>query len=244
MADAEKVYRPHPRDLPTYDQATSEELRRITQNHSWNYSLFDCYLTSCCLPCLAFGKTQSRLRDPTLQSYDSINGDYYQDPEKGSSKAPPLDLSADGGLNGSRIVRGTAIENANFDTAGLSHDEYLSLFNLAVHNLAVQEYIDFTNAADPSSMDFRKAMFPDVQQFDRFFESPGLEHRSGEKGGQPTTVFHALRSWVGNGTAPDTLPVEFSGGNGTPYIRNLCPYPAQAKYIGGDVSSANSYRCE
>lgn len=31
--------------------------------------------TSCCLPCLAFGKTQSRLRDPTLQSYDSINGD-------------------------------------------------------------------------------------------------------------------------------------------------------------------------
>ncbi|GAA90421.1 feruloyl esterase [Aspergillus luchuensis IFO 4308] len=127
-------------------------------------------------------------------------------------------------------------KNANFDTAGLSHDEYLSLFNLAVHNLAVQEYIDFTNAADPSSMDFRK--------FDRFFESPGLEHRSGEKGGQPTTVFHALRSWVGNGTAPDTLPVEFSGGNGTPYIRNLCPYPAQAKYIGGDVSSANSYRCE
>lgn len=47
-------------------------------------------------------------------------------------------------------------KNANFDTAGLSHDEYLSLFNLAVHNLAVQEYIDFTNAADPSSMDFRK----------------------------------------------------------------------------------------
>ena len=34
----------------------------------------------------------------------------YQDPEKGLLKAPPLDLSADGGLNGSRIVRGTAIE--------------------------------------------------------------------------------------------------------------------------------------
>ena len=30
--------------------------------------------------------------------------------EKGLLKAPPLDLSADGGLNGSRIVRGTAIE--------------------------------------------------------------------------------------------------------------------------------------
>ncbi|RAH58507.1 tannase-domain-containing protein [Aspergillus piperis CBS 112811] len=130
-------------------------------------------------------------------------------------------------------------KNASLDTAGLSHDEYLSLFKLAV-----QEYSDFMNSADPDSMEFRKAMFPDVQHFDRFFESPGLEHRSGEKGGQPTTVFHALRSWVGNGTAPDTLPVEFSGGNGTTYIRNLCPYPAQAKYIGGDVSSANSYRCE
>ena len=34
----------------------------------------------------------------------------YQDPEKGLSKAPPLDLSADGGLNGLRIVRGTAVE--------------------------------------------------------------------------------------------------------------------------------------
>ncbi|GKZ25423.1 hypothetical protein AbraIFM66951_000633 [Aspergillus brasiliensis] len=81
MADAEKVYRAHPRDLPTYDQATSEELRRLTQNTDWNYSLFDCCspgtlcFTSCCLPCLAFGKTQARLRDSTLQSYDPINGD-------------------------------------------------------------------------------------------------------------------------------------------------------------------------
>lgn len=43
-------------------------------------------------------------------------------------------------------------KNASSDTAGLSHDEYLNLFNLAV-----QEYSDFMNAADPDLTEFRKA---------------------------------------------------------------------------------------
>ncbi|PYH38092.1 uncharacterized protein BO87DRAFT_382984 [Aspergillus neoniger CBS 115656] len=126
-------------------------------------------------------------------------------------------------------------KNAKFDTAGLSHDEYLSFFNLAVT-------IHIPTRGTEIYYDNVKAKFPDVQQLPRFFESPDLGHRSGGKGGQPTTVFAALRRWVENGTAPDTLPVEFSGGNGTTYSRIPCPYPAQAKYIGGDVSSVNSFR--
>jgi hypothetical protein len=31
--------------------------------------------TSCCLPCLTFGKTQARVQDPTLQNYSSINSE-------------------------------------------------------------------------------------------------------------------------------------------------------------------------
>ncbi|KAE8382461.1 Tannase/feruloyl esterase [Aspergillus bertholletiae] len=157
--------------------------------------------------------------------------------------------------------------NASFDAATLSREEYLEFFHLAV-----QQYSDIMNAADPDLTTFRKAggklityhgmidpsiptkgtefyynsvqeAFPDAPEFYRFFESPGLAHCSGGKGGQPTTVFDALRDWVENGTAPETLPVEYTGPNGETLARFLCPYPAKAQYMGGNVSLADSFRC-
>jgi feruloyl esterase len=85
--------------------------------------------------------------------------------------------------------------------------------------------------------------FPDVHDFYRLFESPGLGHCSGGQGGQPTTVFDALRVWVENGTAPETLPVAYPGLNGTMQNRILCPYPKLARYVGGNVSSVDSFKC-
>ncbi|PYH81059.1 PLAC8-domain-containing protein [Aspergillus uvarum CBS 121591] len=81
MADTQKVYRPWPAEPPTYQHANSEDIQKVTHNKEWNYSLFDCCspaslcLTSCCLPCLAFGKTQARVQDPKLEGYSSVNGD-------------------------------------------------------------------------------------------------------------------------------------------------------------------------
>ncbi|KAK1147066.1 hypothetical protein N8T08_001805 [Aspergillus melleus] len=81
MADTEKVYRPHPAAPPTYNQVNSAEVQHVTYNKDWNYSLCDCCspaslcLTSCCLPCLTFGKTQSRLQNPKLEGYSAINGE-------------------------------------------------------------------------------------------------------------------------------------------------------------------------
>ncbi|KAE8148914.1 Tannase/feruloyl esterase, partial [Aspergillus avenaceus] len=87
-----------------------------------------------------------------------------------------------------------------------------------------------------------QALTPDIKEFWRFFESPGLGHCSMGLGGQPTTVMKALREWVENGTAPATLPVQYPK-LGKGLTRMLCPYPAQATYIGGDISVAESFRC-
>ncbi|KAK1140290.1 hypothetical protein N8T08_010493 [Aspergillus melleus] len=80
MADpTDKVYRAWPQDPPTYQQGNTDRSRDITQSRQWNYSLFECCspgllcFTSFCLPCLTYGKTQSRIRDPSLQTYSSIN---------------------------------------------------------------------------------------------------------------------------------------------------------------------------
>lgn len=70
-----------------------------------------------------------------------------------------------------------------------------------------------------------------------------MGHCAGGNGGQPKTVFDALRSWVENGTAPDTLPIEFCGKDGALQERILCPYPSKAVYQGGDSSAVESFRC-
>ncbi|OJJ94948.1 hypothetical protein ASPACDRAFT_37114 [Aspergillus aculeatus ATCC 16872] len=186
---------------------------------------------------------------------------------------PGSDISSYGSVPGQKSTQADVwfnlfvAKNASFETNKMTRAEYERAFHLAS-----QEYTDFMDAADPDLSEFRKAggklityhgmadpsiptkdtefyynavtdLFPDVQEFYRFFEAPGLGHCSGGVGGQPITTFDALRQWVENGTAPETLPVEYAGSDGAKQSRILCPYPAQAKYIGGDASSAESFRC-
>ncbi|KAJ6183702.1 hypothetical protein N7519_005003 [Penicillium mononematosum] len=80
MADpTQKVYRAWPSSPPTYQQANTGS-SDVTQSREWNYSLFDCCspstlcLTSCCLPCLTYGKTQTRIKDTSLRSFSYVNG--------------------------------------------------------------------------------------------------------------------------------------------------------------------------
>ncbi|PYH77588.1 feruloyl esterase [Aspergillus uvarum CBS 121591] len=132
-------------------------------------------------------------------------------------------------------------KNASFETSKMTRAEYERAFHLAS-----QEYTDFMNAAVPDLSEFRKAggkLITYHGLFYRFFEAPGLRHCSGGVGGQPITTLDALRLWGENGTAPETLPVQYAGFNGTKQSRILCSYPAQTKYMGGDASSAESFRC-
>ncbi|KFX99219.1 hypothetical protein O988_03980 [Pseudogymnoascus sp. VKM F-3808] len=85
---------------------------------------------------------------------------------------------------------------------------------------------------------------PDVQDFYRYFEVPGLQHCSGGNGGQPTTVFEALVAWVEDGIAPESLPVKPTSDNGTVLERIVCPYPSVSTYDGvSDPTSADGFSC-
>lgn len=75
----------------------------------------------------------------------------------------------------------------------------------------------------------------------RLFFIPGMCHCDG---GQATDRFDKLETimaWVEKGMAPDRIiatGVSFPG-----VSRPLCPYPLVARYKGGDVNSADSFRC-
>ncbi|EXJ70760.1 feruloyl esterase [Cladophialophora psammophila CBS 110553] len=159
--------------------------------------------------------------------------------------------------------------NASFDSATITSemfDRYWKRF--------IKIYDDTIGTSDPDLSDFKAAggkmitwhgmadeliqtkateryykevsnLFPDVQDFYRYFESPGAGHCGYTGvGGQPTTVFDALRAWVENGTAPDVLPVTFNGTTNNVYNRNLCLYPLKQVYKGsGDPTSPDSFDC-
>jgi len=86
---------------------------------------------------------------------------------------------------------------------------------------------------------------PDVKDFYRYFEVPGLGHCYGGNGGQPTATFQALVDWVEKGVVPETLPINFKDANGTQYDRILCPYPEKARLVsaGLDGTKPESYKC-
>ncbi|CAG8195587.1 unnamed protein product [Penicillium salamii] len=159
------------------------------------------------------------------------------------------------------------VKDKKYDVQKASHEEYARLFRHAV-----QEYAGMMNADDPDLTEFKNAggklisyhgmadesiptkssenyyrrvsqTVPDIQNFYRYFEAPGLGHCSGGIGGQPLTTFDALRSWVEDGIIPETLPVSFNGTNGVEQDRILCPYPAKAVYQGGNVADAASFHC-
>ncbi|KAL2012224.1 hypothetical protein VTN00DRAFT_4942 [Thermoascus crustaceus] len=159
------------------------------------------------------------------------------------------------------------LKDQSFNVTSLSHEEYDWLFHLAV-----QEYTDVMAANDPDLTEFKKAggklltyhgmadgsiptkgtehyyravskLIPEVQDFYRYFESPGLAHCAGGRGGQPITAFDALRKWVENGTAPEFLPVRVNGTDGKEQDRILCPYPAKPIQQGGNASHVGGFRC-
>ncbi|KAI1107132.1 tannase and feruloyl esterase [Jackrogersella minutella] len=84
---------------------------------------------------------------------------------------------------------------------------------------------------------------PEVQDFYRFYEVPGLPHCSGN--GQPKTVFDALRAWVENGTLPRSLPVALVDSNGRTNDRIICPYPEQSVFVKecGNPADAACFTC-
>jgi len=84
-------------------------------------------------------------------------------------------------------------------------------------------------------------MQPNVHDFYRLFEAPGLGHCEGGVGGYPAGSFKALVDWVENGVAPDVLEAI----DVTNRTSLLCPYPKKAIFTSvGLEHSANNFVCE
>jgi len=81
-----------------------------------------------------------------------------------------------------------------------------------------------------------------VDEFIRFYTSPGVDHLNGGPGAGTADYLGALVAWVEQGTAPgDLVAHRFAGG---PLSRPLCRYPRYPHYNGsGDPSSAESFHC-
>jgi len=81
-----------------------------------------------------------------------------------------------------------------------------------------------------------------VDDFLRFYTSPGVDHLNGGPGAGTADYLGALVAWVEQGTAPgDLVAHRFAGG---PLSRPLCRYPRYPHYNGsGDPASAESFHC-
>jgi hypothetical protein len=93
--------------------------------------------------------------------------------------------------------------------------------------------------------------------FARLFAVPGMPHC---RGGAATDQFDAITAlvrWVEQGQAPDSLLAtargagnrggvnkELPAGWAANRTRPLCPHPQVARYTGGDIDSASSFRCQ
>ncbi|MEO6377652.1 MAG: tannase/feruloyl esterase family alpha/beta hydrolase [Caulobacteraceae bacterium] len=81
----------------------------------------------------------------------------------------------------------------------------------------------------------------DVHGWARLFLVPGMTHCAGGKATDDFDALGAIEGWVERGQAPDRIVAR---GEAFPGVtRPLCPYPAVARYQGGDAADERSFRC-
>jgi hypothetical protein len=80
-----------------------------------------------------------------------------------------------------------------------------------------------------------------VSDWARLFLVPGMTHCSGGRATDQFDMLEAIREWVEEGRAPERIVAR---GKSFPGLtRPLCPYPAIARFVGGDPSSEKSFEC-
>jgi hypothetical protein len=83
-----------------------------------------------------------------------------------------------------------------------------------------------------------EALDPDVRDFYRYFEAPGVTHCAGGPGPFPERALEELVRWVEEGVAP-----EFIEGVAGDVKRPICAWPKVAAFKGGDVNAMESFEC-
>ncbi|KAI0542175.1 Tannase/feruloyl esterase [Xylaria digitata] len=162
-------------------------------------------------------------------------------------------------------------KNPALDVSNLTHEEWDDLFRSGG-----QQYRSLVGSADPDLRAFSKrggkilsfhgvqdniislggsqqyynavaSISPNIHEFYRLFEVPGLGHCFGGRSQQPTGLFEQLRLWVENDKAPETSPINVTDVTGSQVIgsRVLCPYPQQQQLVKGckDTAAAKCWTC-
>ncbi|MEO6041164.1 MAG: tannase/feruloyl esterase family alpha/beta hydrolase [Croceibacterium sp.] len=75
----------------------------------------------------------------------------------------------------------------------------------------------------------------------RLFLIPGMLHCGGGEATDRFETLDAIMDWVERAKAPDRITA--SSSRGAALKRPLCPYPAVARYAGGDANLAESFVC-
>jgi feruloyl esterase len=84
-----------------------------------------------------------------------------------------------------------------------------------------------------------------TQDFYRLFMVPGMNHCSGGPGTDSFDTLRTLEQWVEHGTAPDQIVASHSTNGAVDMTRPLCPYPAEATYVGsGSTKDAANFICK
>ncbi|KAH6989952.1 Tannase/feruloyl esterase [Ilyonectria destructans] len=93
--------------------------------------------------------------------------------------------------------------------------------------------------------DLASAIDPNVADYFRYFEAPGVNHCRSGAGPYPGDILESLVAWVEDDAVPETLnATSLPNSDGVVFERNLCAYPLVQRYKGaGDVQSAMSYEC-
>ena len=75
----------------------------------------------------------------------------------------------------------------------------------------------------------------------RLFLVPGMTHCDGGQATDRFDMLEAIMAWVEKGQAPDRIKA--TGKSFPGVTRPICPYPLVARYQGGDVNNADSFKC-
>ncbi|KAL4881254.1 Tannase/feruloyl esterase [Aspergillus karnatakaensis] len=171
-------------------------------------------------------------------------------------------------LYSSDWIRMAVLKNRKADLHNMTYDDFVHIFNQSVaeydsiigtneHNLTDfaergGKILTFHGLADPmvpsrGTRRYYEAVAdidPEVGDYYRLFEAPGLGHCWTSSGLYPSTIFDDMVAWVEQEREPNSLPVSFTDGQGIRQDRVLCPYPERAVYDGnGDTASSSSYFC-
>lgn len=82
--------------------------------------------------------------------------------------------------------------------------------------------------------------YESLQMGARLFMVPGMGHCGAGSGPNSFETLTALDEWVSHDVAPDAI---MAANGATGRTMPLCPFPAEARYIGGPVDAAGSWVC-